>query len=825
MVATVLAAGASVARAQAQDPAPAPPAPPVPAPTPPAPAPPPPAPPPVAEACTLVLDVHAVDAKNHAPLADVSVLVDGAYVGATEAGGHQLAPGLCAGTVIVNADRPDYLPVEVTVELRGARSLELELTPRPVEVVVLEDTAPPPPDMRATTTLAGAALARTRGKGLAASVAEVPGVTQLGSGSAMAKPVVRGQFGRRLLLLVDGIRHRAQEWGLDHAPEIDPFVADAITVVRGAAGVQYGPDAIGGAVVIAPPELPTRPGYVGDVHLIGISNGRGGAIAGRLQAAFERVAGLAGQVAGSYRRLAAPRTPDYPLDNTGTDEWNLGAAVGYRRGQAEYRLAYTHYQARLGVCACLRVESSADFFAQLERAQPLGVELYRADFDIERPYQGVGHDLALARARWTRDHLGTITATYAFQHDLREEFDVVRQATTGPQFKFRLTSHDLDVALAHDPIHLSDHLHLRGTVGAVGMAQVHSYTGLPLVPDHVAGGGGVYAIERLIGPTVDVEAGLRYDFLARTASIVRQDYLRLVRSGQLAMDACAGGVGDPVDCRARFHTVSASLGARRAIGAAAVKLDLSTASRPPNPDEQYLNGTAPTFPVLGLGKPDLGPETTYSATATIEYQDARVAAQASAYVNRIDDYVEFAPAIGADGRPIFDVLIRGTFPRFVTQPVDALFWGADGGVTVRALPWLELAATAAAVRAKDRRDGSFLAFIPPDRVRAAATVKGACLGPLRDVSATVDGTYTARQRRYDLLSDLAPPPDGYFLLGAELQGTLPIDDQPLTFALAGQNLTNARYRDYTSLLRYFADQPGWQVLLRVTGRFGAAERP
>ena len=186
-------------------------------------------------------DVHAVDAKNHAPLADVSVLVDGAYVGATEACGHQLAPGLCVGTVIVNADRPDYLPVEVTVELRGARSLELELTPRPVEVVVLEDTAPPPPDMRATTTLAGAALARTRGKGLAASVAEVPGVTQLGSGSAMAKPVVRGQFGRRLLLLVDGIRHRAQEWGLDHAPEIDPFVADAITVVRGAASRRYDP--------------------------------------------------------------------------------------------------------------------------------------------------------------------------------------------------------------------------------------------------------------------------------------------------------------------------------------------------------------------------------------------------------------------------------------------------------------------------------------------------------------------------------------------------------------------------------------------------------
>ena len=76
--------------------------------------------------------------------------------------------------------------------------------------------------------------------------------------------------------------------------------------------------------------------------------------------------------------------------------------------------------------------------------------------------------------------------------------------------------------------------------------------------------------------------------------------------------------------------------------------------------------------------------------------------------------------------------------------------------------------------------------------------------------------------------DLSTRPAAYALrrlLAGPWQGTLPIDDQPLTFALAGQNLTNARYRDYTSLLRYFADQPGWQVLLRVTGRFGAAERP
>ena len=39
---------------------------------------------------------------------------------------------------------------------------------------------------------------------------------------------------------------------------------------------------------------------------------------------------------------------------------------------------------------------------------------------------------------------------------------------------------------------------------------------------------------------------------------------------------------------------------------------------------------------------------------------------------------------------------------------------------------------------------------------------------------------------------------------------------PVTLALQGTNLLNTRYRDYTSLLRYFADQPGIEIMLRLS---------
>ena len=766
-----------------------------------------------APACTAVIDGHVVEKSTHEPMPGVSVRIGDRLIGETDQSGRFHITGLCPGDVTVTLERIDCKPQIRQLTLRKFASLEVELELHGAEVIELVDRAPPPTDTRSTTVLSGEDLERTRGRGFSETLAEVPGVAQLESATGMAKPIVRGQFGRRLLILVDGVRHRSQEWGIEHAPEIDPFAAGSLTVVRGASGVRYGPDAIGGAVLVDPPPLLREPGYAGEAHLIGTANGVGGAFAGRLQLATAAIEGLAGQVEGSFKRFASPRSPRYALDNTGIGEWNVGATAGIERTDTTVKLSYSHYQAQLGVCRCLRIHSAEEFFAQLERDEPLGSELYESDLEIERPYQAVAHDLAIAHFERSLER-GKLRVTAAFQHDYRREYDVVRESVTGPQFAFRLFTGETDVAFEHNPVHLTDHLHLRGSVGVVGMAQLHQYSGLQLVPDHRSVGTGAYAIERLIGHDYELEAGVRYDLLARTASLERIDYLRLVREGQLAMDACTGA--DDVECDSTFHTISASLGGLyRFTGALVAKLDLSTASRPPNTDEQYLNGTAPTFPVLGLGKPDLGAETTYSASLTVGYKDEYVTTEVSGFANYIDDYIYFAPAVDAMGQPIFDVLIRGTFPRFITRPVDAVFYGADGGVEAKVLPWLELGGQVSLVRARNRTDDEYLVFVPPDRVRGAVTVRR------WNSFAQVAGTFVRRQDRYEGRADFAPPPPAYFLLGAEVGTQFDWDRQTVKVALQGSNLTNARYREYTSLLRYFADQPGWQLMLRLTVNFAS----
>jgi iron complex outermembrane receptor protein len=774
--------------------------------------------------CTGVVDGHVVDAATHEPIAAATVRTGDQLLAISDEAGRFTLSALCPGLITVIVEREDHKPSERTLTVADRISLEVALRASG-EVIEIREKAPPPPEVRSTAVIAGDDLEKTRGKTFTDALAEVPGVTELRAATGVAKPIIRGQFGRRLLILVDDVRHRAQEWGLEHAPEIDPFIADKIRVVRGAGGVRYGSDAIGGVVLVDPPELRRDPGANGEAHLIGASNGRGGTFAGRLQMVLEQLPALSMQVEGSVKRLAAPESPTYALNNAGLFEWNAGVTVGYRARRAAYTLSYRHYDAELGVCSCLRVHNIDDFLAQARSGRPSGADEFQAGFALERPRQAVGHDTALARARLERDELGTLTATYSFQHDLRREYDVVRNAdTAGAQFNFRLMTHQLDAAYEHNPVHLSEHWHLQGAAGLVGMAQIHNYSGLHLVPNYQSFSAGAYASERLVGHAVEFEAGARYDLLDRTADIANIDFLRLVRSGQLAMDACGSDI-DPARCHSRFHTVVLSLGALyRFASDWTMKGEVSSASRAPNPDEQYLNGAAPTFPVLGLGKPDLRPETTYSSSLTLAYNTTFIKAEVSAFANRINNYIYFGPAIGEDGTPIFDVLIRGTFPRFTTRAVDALFYGADGGIELAPIPALEFGVQASLVRAKNVDDGSYLVFVPADHYRGSLTVHLPEFGGFTRSFATVSGAYVARQRRYNPIADFIPPPAAYFLLGAELGTETHLAGHKVRIALQGSNLTNARYRDYTSLMRYFADEPGWQALLRISTYFDSSKK-
>ena len=72
----------------------------------------------------------------------------------------------------------------------------------------------------------------------------------------------------------------------------------------------------------------------------------------------------------------------------------------------------------------------------------------------------------------------------------------------------------------------------------------------------------------------------------------------------------------------------------------------------------------------------------------------------------------------------------------------------------------------------------------------------------------------AEQSRVDPAKDFAPPPPGYALLAAGIDAEIGVR-RPIQVGLEGTNLLNTAYREYNSLLRYYADHPGRDLRVRV----------
>ena len=77
-----------------------------------------------------------------------------------------------------------------------------------------------------------------------------PGLNVSYTSMGSLRPMIRGLYDDRVLIMVDGIRLSEQRGGGDHALSINPGQIERIEVVRGPGSVLYGSDAVGGVINI-----------------------------------------------------------------------------------------------------------------------------------------------------------------------------------------------------------------------------------------------------------------------------------------------------------------------------------------------------------------------------------------------------------------------------------------------------------------------------------------------------------------------------------------------------------------------------------------------
>lgn len=624
----------------------------------------------------------------------------------------------------------------------------------------------------------------------------IPGVSSLNTGNSVVKPVLHGLHSNRLLLVQHDLRQEGQQWGVEHAPEIDPFTAGDFQVISGAASVRYGSDAIAGVVLIQPKKLRDSSGFNGEINLIGTSNGRGGTSSAFLDFRPKKWNSLAFRLQGTLKKNGNLRAPDYYLVNTGQEESNYSATAEYKKDKFSVQVYYSQFNTKLAIFSASHIGNLTDLKKAFNSEIPL--ETGGFSYDINRPYQGIFHELLKVKLDWKLNRHSDLSLVYGRQYNKRFEYDKHRPlndslaALNKPELEFRLTSHSVD--LIHD-LKLKRKVHLQSGVNLA--YQGNTYSGRPLIPNFRQITVGVFSILQYKSKRYNYELGVRQD-------------VRSLEVFKFQLDA--NGNNTLITPQYFYSNLSFNVGVMREWKSGIqAKLNVGKSWRSPSIAEMYSSGLHHGAAAIEYGDPNLKKETSYQLNAQFSYSgNQRWKVIVGPYLNIMDGFIYREPT----KEPI--LTIRGAYPGFKFVQKDVVLYGVDVDLNYSINAHWYGSLKGALVRANERESGLFVIGMPADR----ATIELGYLqerlnNRIKKVKGYVAFSAVNKQWRVPSGMDFALPPTGYVLVQMGLSAQVMINNQPLQLGITVLNAFNKAYRDYLDRFRYFADAAGRNVQVRI----------
>jgi len=585
----------------------------------------------------------------------------------------------------------------------GVTTLDIVLTPSFVEAPAVTVTARAgASDVLSTPqsveVLDAAAVARAAAGSPLDALDDVAGVRLLTTGPGIAKPVVRGLTGTRVLLVQDGIRQEGQYWGDEHGPEVSASDVDGIEVVRGPSSLLYGSDALGGVV-----QTTRRSLFAGDAPVRG-ELGMRAASGTPLGATDVEIGGRAGAWAWEgrldYLRAGQVGTPDDHIENTAQARAGGSARLGYRFAErSTLTVEASRFDARMGL-----------FEPAEEGDEPEHEEHGR--FEIGEPFMRAQHDRAAARLDLP---LGAnrVEAVAAVQRNRLREFGhehgggepepEPHDEDEEPALYLRLTTATADVRFHHRPVG-----RVFGTAGVSGLAQTNETLGEEtLIPGATTLSGGAYVTQHLVLPTVTLDAGVRVDARQMDVRVTPDLDLPEQKRSWIALTGAVGAAWQP----------------RSDLSLAA---NLGRAFRAPTLQELFARGVHEGTLRFERGDPDLDSETAISIDGVIRYLTPHMFAEASMFVNHLDGFIFARPTPETDSASGLQVFDYGQ--------ADARLAGAEARFDIHphALHGLGVHLSGDVTWGTNLETDEPLPTVPPARLRAAVEYRAGALGRVRD---------------------------------------------------------------------------------------------
>ncbi len=603
-------------------------------------------------------------------------------------------------------------------------------------------------------------IVRTGGANLADALADVPGVTGTTFASGASRPVIRGFDANRVRTMEDGIgSFDVSDVGPDHGVPIDPLAADRIEVVRGAATLRYGSQAIGGVVNAinnrVPQELPTD-------SLTGEVSGGYGTVADAKDGAG-RLDGRLGQWA-LHADGFGRHTGDYDTSD-GTQANSFFRGDGYSGGGSYFfgpdhiGVGVVHYDAKYGIPSDTTYIDMRQTKELLRSSFAVGAGAFKT-LNVEGGYGDYQHT--------ERDPDGTVESTF-----IDKEWDSRAEALFGAVGPF--------------------------SNSAVGVQVQHrQFSAL--------GEGADYLL-----PTTTRSAAA---FIFAESPL--SDQLNLQTAARVEHVRAEGTPLDGSSVSRRFTPASFSAGlVLDATSAMRLGLTASSAARAPGQTELFARGPHDGPGTLETGDPALRIERSNSLEGSLRLHRDGYRVEASVWGAKFDNYIYGA----LTGRTCDDegncVAGEGEeLKELIYGQVDAKFYGAEAKSSIDLLAngsgKLQANVLADYVRAKLSDDAGNVPRIPPYHVGGGIDWQGA----------RFDAGFLVKYfGRHSQIATAETRTGGFVSLDANV-GWRPFTDFPnVEIAAIGRNLTDSSQRNSVALNKDVVLLPGRDVRVLFRANF------
>lgn len=748
------------------------------------------------------LSGKVTDAKTGQPLAGASVILADSRTGtATDSSGNYVLKNIPVGHNIIEVSYAGYKTIVEHLDLSATAEHNFSLSPYMLvnEGVTITAVANATSIRKAAIPISRVnktELLQTPSTNIIDALSRQPGISQLSTGPAISKPIIRGLGYNRLVVINDGVRQEGQQWGDEHGIEIDENSVSRVEIVKGPASLIYGSDAIAGVINI----ITTSPAPVNTLRGSVLSNYQ----TNNKQRSF--FANIGGNQHGfnwnvwGDRKAAADYKNKYDgrVYNSKFNENNFGGYVGFNGAWGFTHFIASKFNQRLGV-----IEGERDVNGNFIKLVPGGVEGRPTEDDFNStnpqvPYQYVGH-LKLASDNSFKLGNGRITLNLAWQRNQRKEFGNADEPNISDLY------FELNTFSYRSLYHFKEKKGWTTSIGLNGMLQNNQNKAEEvLIPEYnLFDIGSFVYTQKTVGKT-SLSGGIRYDHRRLNSEELKE-----------GLDTRFEGF------KRSFRNFSSSAGiSYSATDNFVLKFNLAQGFRAPSIPELSSNGAHEGTNRYEYGDPDLKSERSFQVDLGTELNSEHVLVNASVFYNSINNFIFYRKLQGANGLDSL-VDVEGTLiPAFKFNQQDARLMGAEFLIDLHPHPldWLHWENTFSYVRGRFNtsiEEEKDMPLIPPMRwiseLRAELLPNGK---NIRNLNVNVEVMHTFDQNNAFTAYDTETPTPGYTLLNAGISGNIISRNKTLfSIYLNAVNLTGAAYQNHLSRLKYTA-------VNSVTGRQG-----